>query len=526
MPPRTSFLTLGWALQDGSQHPRYWFPSGTRIKPGGHDDRSDTVRVKAESIAQHTIVIAQSGSGKSFFVGRLIEEILLQSKSRVVVLDLNSDFVRCGKTKAASCWEEARYDPKSMLGFCVTESTRAEFAERWRLLKKRVSGYGVARGFHDPEADVSEISLPWSKISIDVLASEMGPKSRSELQHCHEFLGSVEVLARAMRARKNGPSDLIDEAESLFYRCKLGKADIVEHLRNRFYESFVEHVSRQAEERAKEFDNTVRFPKSWVRQSEMSEHIRKNAEIIFEETENALMRECSYVSEESARYYFGRARFFQGSGIIDTDLTRPNSATAFAPDMEIVDLASIPNKQGKMLAVNVVLRGEWERSRAEFSRRLSDLARSETKRDKRVPTFVVVDEAHNLIPMKAESSGERTLREQFRTIAAEGRKYGIFLILVSQRPDKLDSLTISECENKVVMKVGSKKVLETTKNLLGLDDVSAENLNICRQFRKGRGLLAGLWSPKQDGKLFYTAARRTIEGGGSLSSKYWAQSRV
>jgi DNA helicase HerA-like ATPase len=63
--------------------------------------------------------------------------------------------------------------------------------------------------------------------------------------------------------------------------------------------------------------------------------------------------------------------------------------------------------------------------------------------DTRVPVFVVLEEAHNFIPEEPRNRAQAALRDQFRTIAAEGRKYGLFLILVSQRPDKLDHLILS-----------------------------------------------------------------------------------
>ena len=44
------------------------------------------------------------------------------------------------------------------------------------------------------------------------------------------------------------------------------------------------------------------------------------------------------------------------------------------------------------------------------------------------------------MPSEPRSRYEAIVREQFRTIAAEGRKYGLFLILVSQRVDKVDPL--------------------------------------------------------------------------------------
>ena len=49
----------------------------------------------------------------------------------------------------------------------------------------------------------------------------------------------------------------------------------------------------------------------------------------------------------------------------------------------------------------------------------------------RVPIFVVLDEAHNFVPRELRNSTEKALRDQFRTVAAEGRKYHVFLILVS-----------------------------------------------------------------------------------------------
>jgi DNA helicase HerA-like ATPase len=77
--------------------------------------------------------------------------------------------------------------------------------------------------------------------------------------------------------------------------------------------------------------------------------------------------------------------------------------------------------------------------------------------DTRVPIFLVLDEAHNFVPEEPRNRVE-ALRDQFRTIAAEGRKYGVFLILVSQRPDKLDYLILPECANKAIMRLDSRTI--------------------------------------------------------------------
>jgi DNA helicase HerA-like ATPase len=132
-----------------------------------------------------------------------------------------------------------------------------------------------------------------------------------------------------------------------------------------------------------------------------------------------------------------------------------------------------------------------------------------------------VDEAHNLIPSKPRSKLEGALLEQFRTIVAEGRKYGLFLIVVSQRPEKLDPLVLSECENRAVMRLRSESVLTITKEMLGLEDLSDSLVKKCLEFGSGRVLLAGPWIPEP--KIIYSAARRTVEGGRNLRAEYWGQ---
>lgn len=72
-----------------------------------------------------------------------------------------------------------------------------------------------------------------------------------------------------------------------------------------------------------------------------------------------------------------------------------------------------------------------------------------------LPLFIVIDEAHNLSPSTSSSTQTPIAKEVariVRTIAAEGRKFGLFLILISQRPDKIDDNVLSECDNFIIMK--------------------------------------------------------------------------
>jgi hypothetical protein len=185
--------------------------------------------------------------------------------------------------------------------------------------------------------------------------------------------------------------------------------------------------------------------------------------------------------------------------------------------LEIIDLPSLKDRPVQILAASTLLEVEWNNA----IRRWGDALQKPPKDDDRVPTLIVVDEAHNLIPNETRGAGETALREQFRRIAAEGRKYGLFLVLVSQRPDKLDRLVLSECENKAVLRLGSASVLRITRELLGLEEIPEKTLAKCLEFETGRGLLLGEWAQGTP-TYFYAAARRTVEGGRNLLKDAWA----
>lgn len=168
------------------------------------------------------------------------------------------------------------------------------------------------------------------------------------------------------------------------------------------------------------------------------------------------------------------------------------------------------------MVTSAVLAEEWQRALSSWNKAIEN----DQDKDTRVPTFVILDEAHNFIPAEPRDASEIVLREQFRTIAAEGRKYGLFLILVSQRPDKLDHIILSECGNKAIMKLDSHAIVNTVSERLGFDDRTSRMLEEALDFKPGRVLLSGRWAIMP--QVLYTAARRTVEGGRNLRPGYWA----
>ena len=449
-------------------------------------------------MASHTAIIAQSGSGKSFFLGRLIEELVLRTKSRCIILDPNADFKKIYEIESERLWNDARYDLVERRGKLPHESSREVFEKVWSTIPIRI------RGNDAPSGNYQALKLWWPSLSVEFLGEDLDPMLRSDLYHCHALVQALEILwmTKAVGARKD--FDLFPEAQKWFSLAR--KLSEVE-LRAKLVEEFVPNDSA-ADEAAKRLSLIPEKFRKWFA-SFRAKRIQESIERI--------VATPKYVSPEVERFYFGKIRAYMAARILDTVMRFELSTQISAKRIEVVDLPSLPDKGTRLLAINALLTSEWEEARKAWDTALKE----PQAKDNRVPTFVVVDEAHNLIPLEPNTKAETALRDQFRTIIAEGRKYGLFLILVSQRPDKLDPLILSECENKAVMKLGSGSVLTITRGMLGLEDLSPRLLEKCLEFETGRVLLAGRWSP-QGPQIIYSAARRTVEGGRNLRDEHWA----
>ena len=75
--------------------------------------------------------------------------------------------------------------------------------------------------------------------------------------------------------------------------------------------------------------------------------------------------------------------------------------------------------------------------------------------DGALPLLIVCEEAHNYANAD-RSIGFRPAREAVPRIAKEGRKYGVFLGLVTQRPAQLDPTLISQCSTVFAMRMANE----------------------------------------------------------------------
>lgn len=88
--------------------------------------------------------------------------------------------------------------------------------------------------------------------------------------------------------------------------------------------------------------------------------------------------------------------------------------------------------------------------------------------DARHPIVIVCDEAHLYLPSNAASTGplEKRALENFERIAKEGRKYGVGLMVVSQRPSDVSATILSQCSNIIALRLANKTDQAVVRQLL------------------------------------------------------------
>lgn len=108
--------------------------------------------------------------------------------------------------------------------------------------------------------------------------------------------------------------------------------------------------------------------------------------------------------------------------------------------VRIVDLSGVPNEVAGTASAVV--------ARTLFSVKIWQSA---TEREAS-PVVLVCEEAHRYVPNSGEAQYEAA-QSAIKRIAKEGRKYGIGLFLVSQRPSEVETTVLSQCNSWIILRI-------------------------------------------------------------------------
>ena len=340
--------------------------------------------LRAGGFNRHTFLCGQSGSGKTYALGVLLERLLLQTDLRMAVFDPNADFVHLGSTLPGVAEADARRIAERNVRVLRSDSTRTENDEPLRMRFRTMTRQAQAATLQlDPIHDQDEYNA-----FISFLAQ----------------IGNQEVGAMLLGLRSGTPGQ-----QSLARRMEnLGLLEW----------------------------------EVWAR-----------------------------------------------------DLPSAADAVTGGTGVTVMDLGGFGDPSEPIAICLEVVDELW------------------AQRDRRVPTLLVIDEAHNLCGTEPASQVAERLLDRLIQIAAEGRKYGLWLLLSSQRPSKIHPQILSQCDNLMLMRMNSPDDIEELGRTFGFAPKAM--LRASNGFVQGEALLAGGFAPVP--MLVQVRERLTRQGGSDVA---------
>jgi hypothetical protein len=345
-------------------------------------------------LARHTFMCGQSGSGKTYSLGVLLERVLAETSLRVVILDPNSDYVRLGDVR-----DDA--DP----------ALRARYAD--------VPG-GVAVWRNHPDAD-HQLRLRFG---------DLGPAAQAAALDLHpvrdrdEYAVLVDLLAASAPggALLGGIHELLSD------------------------------------------------------------------------------------DRPGARELGLRA---QNLGVVDWSVWSRGASPSLVDELRsptarctVVDTGSLGSLPEQRLIAQAVMASLWE------------------ARASHTPTLVVIDEAHNVCPAAPVDTMGALTSETTVTIAAEGRKYGLYLLVSTQQPHKVHPNALAQCDNLLLMRMNSTDDVADLQHVFSF--VPPGLLAGAVSFGQGQALVAGKLVSHP---AYVRMGSRVSHEGGSDIPMTWAEPR-
>ncbi|MDE1356275.1 ATP-binding protein, partial [Vibrio aestuarianus] len=154
-------------------------------------------------------------------------------------------------------------------------------------------------------------------------------------------------------------------------------------------------------------------------------------------------------------------------------------------NVTVIDLSGVPFE---VLSITVSLISRLIFEYGYIYKRLRCAQNPEEMVNNDVPILLVYEEAHKYVP-NSELSKYRSSKTSIERIAKEGRKYGVTLLLASQRPSEISETIFSQCNNFIAMRLTNPVDQGYVKKLL--PDSLGTLIDKMPSLRQGEALLVG-----------------------------------
>lgn len=339
-----------------------------------------TVRLPVDRFERRTFLCGQSGSGKTFALGKVLEGLLLNSDLRIIILDPNSDFVRLDATRSKADVNKTRSAP-------LSDEDYEALRDKLESIRPCLHILRPGNRATDP---TYKLGIRFGDLDLDTQANLLKLDPLRESTEYRAFLSITDLLY------KDGPYSF----KAFQDRTQGYSGSVGQHLLDRV------HNLRLTDWEI------------WAAKAQPS-------------LVDRLTGDCRCL---------------------------------------VVDLGPLDSNQRLIVAL-ATLRHLWE---ARYNRK---------------PVLLTIDEAQHLCFPAPSSWLEAETTRYINQIAAEGRKYGLYLLLATQRPRKVHPNALSECDNTILMRLNSRADLEFIAE--NFSQVPQGLLDLCPYLDKGEALLVG-----------------------------------
>jgi DNA helicase HerA-like ATPase len=154
-------------------------------------------------------------------------------------------------------------------------------------------------------------------------------------------------------------------------------------------------------------------------------------------------------------------------------------------NVTIIDLSGVPFD---VLSITVSLISRILFEYGYFYKRLRGEINPNEKINNDVPLLLVYEEAHKYVP-NSDLAKYKASKQSIERIAKEGRKYGVSLLLASQRPSEISETIFSQCNNFIALRLTNPSDQDYVKRLL--PDTLGNLIDKMPTLRAGEALLIG-----------------------------------
>ena len=124
------------------------------------------------------------------------------------------------------------------------------------------------------------------------------------------------------------------------------------------------------------------------------------------------------------------------------------------------------------------------------------------------PVFLVIEEAHNFIPYRKSTKSSGIIKK----IAAEGRKFGVFLVIISQRPQKIDPDVLSQANSYMILRLTNRDDIRAVTT--AAESLSEDLSSLLPTLNPGEAVIVGPITKVP--AIVKIKERKTREGGGDI----------